>query len=224
MTGPRAWRGRPRPSAPPASLTTPTRHVWRAAFACSLRAARHRSQGGRASNRTPSLPPSLPPTPRQDVRLYTACSVAEILRIYAPEAPFSSPILLVRAFPPFHSMHSLTPRHQSRSPIPPHTYTNLLPPLQQAFALITAQLRGLATITGKQAAAQGHKLPVLYLLHSLATVRAFVIAAVSPSPAPPSGCTVDGGRAAPIGPPISLLIPPTPTPCLNINRSSRASS
>lgn len=75
----------------------------------------------------------------QDVRLYTACSVAEILRVYAPEAPFSSPILL------------------------------------QAFALITAQLRGLAAITGKQAQTQGQKIPVLYLLHSLATVKSCII-------------------------------------------------
>ncbi len=79
----------------------------------------------------------------KDVRLYTACSLAEVLRIYAPEAPFASPCLL------------------------------------QVFALITAQLRGLAAITGKQAqaaAAQGHKpLPVLYLLHSLATVKSCII-------------------------------------------------
>jgi len=79
----------------------------------------------------------------KDVRLFTACSLAEVLRIYAPEAPFSSPVLL------------------------------------QGFALVTAQLRGLSTVTGKQAqvaAAQGHKpVPVLYLLHSLATVKSCII-------------------------------------------------
>lgn len=61
--------------------------------------------------------------------------------------------------------HHDRPTHPTDTP--PHPTTP-----QQAFALITAQLRGLATITGKQAAAQGHKSPVLYLLHSLATVRA----------------------------------------------------
>ncbi|TFJ85174.1 hypothetical protein NSK_003597 [Nannochloropsis salina CCMP1776] len=79
----------------------------------------------------------------KDVRLYTACALAEILRIYAPEAPFSSPVLL------------------------------------QGFALITAQLRSLVSVPGKQAqaaAACGHKpVPVLYLLHSLATVKSCII-------------------------------------------------
>jgi hypothetical protein len=49
-----------------------------------------------------------------------------------------------------------------------------LPPAfvpQQAFSLITAQLRGLSTLTGKQAQVQGVKNPVLFLLHNLATVR-----------------------------------------------------
>ena len=79
----------------------------------------------------------------KDVRLFTACSLAEVLRIYAPEAPFSSPVLM------------------------------------QGFALVTAQLRGLSAVTGKQAqtaAIQGHRpVPVLYLLHSLATVKSCII-------------------------------------------------
>ena len=86
------------------------------------------------------------------VRAYTACTLVDILRLYAPEAPYTGVELKVR-FPPF---SLATTRSPSRAP-------------QDIFQFLFAQLKYLTT------AKEPHFAECFYLIESFSNVKSIVL-------------------------------------------------